>query len=231
METFIRKELKYLISDQQKIELLKSLATNIEKEAYFESNIYSIYLDTPNFDLMRVCEGKPFFRQKVRLRSYAPVTKPSDDVFLELKKKAKGVCHKIRCEFSLEEALAFLDQPVGFDQASKELAHVLEYFPLDFCFALYAHRYSWKWKDRPDLRITIDDTLTYRTEDLSLGHSPDEKSLLPPGQNILEIKCAQNLPLKLVRTLEALSIKPVSFSKAGQVYRKCLERNSLPCSI
>ncbi len=231
METFIRKELKYLISDQQKKELLLALANDIEPDVYPESNIYSIYMDTPHYDLMRICDGKPSFRQKVRLRAYHPVTKPTDPVFLELKKKSNGVCAKIRCEFTLEEALAFLDTPIGFDQASKEMAHVLKHFPLDFCFALYAHRFCYKWKERPDLRITIDDDLTYRTQNLYLGRNKCEEPLLNPGQNILEIKCGQNLPLKLVRTLEALQIKPASFSKAGQVYAKCLERNTLKCSI
>lgn len=231
METFIRKELKYLISDQQKKELLLALANDIEPDAYPESNIYSIYLDTPNYDLMRICDGKPSFRQKVRLRSYHPVIKPTDQVFLELKKKSNGVCAKIRCEFTLEEALTFLDNPIGFDQASKEMAHVLDRFPLKLCFALYAHRFCYKWKDRSDLRITIDDDLTYRTQNIYFGRNAWEEPLLKPDQNILEIKCAQNLPLKLVRVLEALQIKPASFSKAGQVYAKCLERTSKVCSI
>lgn len=229
METFIRKELKYRISDAQKEKFLAAIADFIEPDLYPESNIYSIYLDTAQLDLLRICEGKPAFRQKVRIRAYQESTSPEDTVFFELKKKAEGVCMKSRSPFTLKNLCRFLSEPDGFDQNSKELAHVLEQWPLEMRFALYAHRHCWKWKGREDLRITIDDTLTYRLCDQYLGKSKNDQPLLKEGENILEIKCAQNLPRELAGILFENSIQPASFSKAGQVYAKLLERNQTLC--
>lgn len=224
METFIRKEIKYKITDQQKALFLARMKAFLESDQYPESTIYSIYLDTDQFDLLRICQGKPDFRQKVRIRSYAPVDSRSGQVFLELKKKVGKTGFKTRSAFEAGQLEDFLACPQGFDQATGEMAALLSRWKLKPQFCLQAHRFSYAWRGIADLRITIDDAITFRQESCSLQASRNDQPLLEPGWNIMEIKCSHNLPLELVRTLFDLSITPVSFSKAGQVYARILER-------
>lgn len=224
MEIFIRKELKYLITRRQMDQLLVRLERKLEPDPYFESDIYSVYFDTDQFDLLRQCADKPDFRQKVRIRSYRPATESQDLLYLENKKKTRGICHKNRSPFTLEQLRQFLQHPRGKDQASRELVHVFERYDLRPQFTLHDHRYSYIWKSRADLRLTFDDRLSCRTEHNGLFAHESDRPLLERDQIILEIKGADALPLELSRALFELSIRPASFSKAGQVYRQCLER-------
>ncbi len=223
METFIRKEMKYMITDQQKQQLLELLQSDIEPDFYFDCTIYSIYFDTEQLDLLRHCEGKPGLKQKVRLRSYKPAYDAATPVFLELKKKAAGTSFKTRHEFTLPTLKAFLNSGQAADQATRELSSMLSRYELHPQFVLCAHRNCYQWKGREDLRITIDDRLTYRSENLGLYPEDEDESILEKGMNILEVKCAQNVPLKLARALNTLQIKPASTSKASLAYARLLE--------
>lgn len=224
METFIRKELKYKISDQQKTKLLAAINNQIQPDQFFDCNIFSMYFDTPNLDLLRRCEGNPGLKVKVRLRSYQPIQDGKTPVYLELKKKSEGICFKTRHEFTMSTLKTFLQTLQPTDQATREMASLLSRYQLIPQFVLYAHRRCYVWKTRADLRITIDDKLTFRTSSLTLTHNEIDESILEDGMNILEIKCASNLPLELCKVLNALKIKPASTSKAGLAYSKLMER-------
>lgn len=223
METFVRKEMKYMITDQQKQQLLERLQSKIEADFYFDCTIYSIYFDTRQLDLLRHCEGKPGFKQKIRLRSYKPAYDATTPVFLELKKKAAGTSFKTRHEFTLPALKEFLLSGQAVDQATRELSSMLSRYELLPQFVLCAHRNCYQWKGREDLRMTIDDRLTYRSKNLGLYSDEEDESILEKGMNILEIKCTQNVPLALARTLNALQIKPASTSKAALAYARLLE--------
>lgn len=244
METFIRKELKYLIDHSTKQKFLQLLQDDLIDDLYPESHIYTIYLDTPDLDLMRICENKPDYRFKARLRAYRPAIEGDDEVFFELKKKICGTSFKRRRCFTLDTLASFYQQAKeseatdkikGYeDMAAMELADVIRRHDLQPAFSLYAHRLCRVWKEDPSLRITIDDVLTGRLESHGLCASKTDRPLLEEGMNILEIKCAGALPLRLARILDALSIQPASFSKAGVLYaarfeNAHIERNSLPC--
>ena len=60
-----------------------------------ESTICNIYYDTADYRLIRASLEKPAYKEKLRLRSYG-VTEPGGEVFLELKKKYKGIVYKRR---------------------------------------------------------------------------------------------------------------------------------------
>ncbi len=130
METFIRKEMKYMITDQQKQQLLECLQSKIEPDIYFDCTIYSIYFDTKQLDLLRHCEGKPGLKQKARLRSYQPAYDATTSVFLELKKKAAGTSFKTRHEFTLPDLKEFLLSGQAVDQATRELSSMLSRYEL-----------------------------------------------------------------------------------------------------
>ena len=86
LKTFDRVEKKYLIDEKQKKKLLAVLEKNMKKSPYFKSEIFNIYFDTDNYDLIIKSIENPDFKQKFRARSYGGY----DKVFLEIKTKLKG---------------------------------------------------------------------------------------------------------------------------------------------
>ena len=75
-------------------------------------------------------------------------------------------------------------------------------------------------KEDSYLRLTIDENIRSRRENLDLSVGDEGELLLPPDQYILEIKASGGMPLWLSQTLAKLAIYPCSFSKYGAVYMK-----------
>lgn len=71
-------------------------------------SIYNIYYDTKNNDVIRHSISKPYYKEKLRLRSYKVPTNLDKKVFLELKKKIKGIVSKRRLSLTLGEAYDFI---------------------------------------------------------------------------------------------------------------------------
>lgn len=92
---FERTEKKYVITVSQKNELLSLISDKIKSDEYGKSNVNSIYYDTDDYRLIRNSIDKPVYKEKLRLRSYS-VPNSDSTVFLELKKKYKGVVFKRR---------------------------------------------------------------------------------------------------------------------------------------
>ncbi len=93
--TFERRELKYRITDAQRAALEAAFDARTVPDAHGESTICNIYYDTADYRLIRASLEKPAYKEKLRLRSYG-VTEPGGEVFLELKKKYKGIVYKRR---------------------------------------------------------------------------------------------------------------------------------------
>ena len=72
-----------------------------------ESTICNIYYDTADYRLIRASLEKPAYKEKLRLRSYG-VTEPGGEVFLELKKKYKGIVYKRRITLPEDAAGEFI---------------------------------------------------------------------------------------------------------------------------
>ena len=86
---FQRVEQKYLLTKEQFLALQNVLDTYFEKDKYYKSNIYNLYFDNTNNDIIINSIEKPPYKHKIRLRSYKEPTK-NDEIFLEIKKKYKG---------------------------------------------------------------------------------------------------------------------------------------------
>ena len=93
--TFERRELKYRITDAQRAALEAAFGARMVPDEHGESTICNIYCDTADYRLIRASLEKPAYKEKLRLRSYG-VTEPGGEVFLELKKKYKGIVYKRR---------------------------------------------------------------------------------------------------------------------------------------
>ena len=74
ISTFQRKEIKFLLSLEQYEALLPEIHKYMDPDKYCvdgrEYGIYNIYYDTPDDYLIRESISKPFYKEKIRLRSY-----------------------------------------------------------------------------------------------------------------------------------------------------------------
>lgn len=216
---FQRKEMKYRLSLEQKRQLEQALADDLVPDAYPEYRLFSLYCDNERLDLLRSSSNRPAYREKVRIRSYQENPAGEDQVFLEVKKKIQGVTMKKRQSLPLKDVNLSPEAFGGPDLCSRDLKRITSRYALKPVLFLSYHRTSWFWKDDPDLRITFDEDVLFRTRNLVLARDlREDRLLLPEEETILEIKTSKNLPLKLVRILEQLKIKPASFSKAGRAY-------------
>ena len=106
--TFKRYEKKYLLSREKYESLRQLLDPHIVPDEYFESTVCSIYYDSDDYHLIRYSIERPVYKEKLRLRSYN-VPGDGDSVFVELKKKYKGVVYKRRIRMRADEAPGYLD--------------------------------------------------------------------------------------------------------------------------
>lgn len=219
---FKRNELKFLLTLEQKARILEQMEPYMALDRYGRTTIRNVYFDTDNFRLIRHSIEKPVYKEKLRLRSYQKADK-SSKVFVELKKKYKSVVYKRRLSLPEEEAMAWLAGKThcGEDtQISREIDYFLKYYqtlhPVVF---LSYDREAYFCKDGGDFRVTFDDNILCRQEDLSLQGEVWGTPILEEGKVLMEIKCAGGIPLWMTRVLSRERIYKTSFSKYGTAYR------------
>ena len=223
--TFERRELKYRITDAQRAALEAAFGTQMIPDEHGESTICNIYYDTADYRLIRASLEKPAYKEKLRLRSYG-VTEPGGEVFLELKKKYKGIVYKRRITPPEDAAGEFIAgrAPLGeHGQIGREIEYfTVFYAPLLPAVHLSYERSAWFSREDRDLRITFDKSIRFRQEDVSLTLPAGGRRILPEGESLMEIKAAAALPLWLVSELDTLGIYQSTFSKYGEAYKAIL---------
>lgn len=218
--TFKRKEIKYKINKEQKEQLIKSIENYLIPDSYGLSTIHSLYLDTNDYLLIRnSMEGK-VYKEKLRIRSYKTPSIDSN-VFLEIKKKYKGIVYKRREKMTYLQAMNYIEhhiQPFQ-SQIMNEIDYAFNYYhhPKP-SFMIAYEREAYFVKEHPDLRLTFDSNIRYRTTKVSLLNGHDGKRILPEDEYVLEIKSANAMPLWLVNAINALEIRPQSYSKYKNSY-------------
>ena len=223
---FERIETKYLITEEQKKNLLLRAAGRVRADEYGRSRITNVYFDTPDHRIIRRSLEKPVYKEKLRLRSYGTPDKREATVFLELKKKYRGVVYKRREPMTYGEALAFLASPKPETQIERELARFLAFYP-DLSPAMYLAylREAFFGSADAGLRLTFDTDIRYREDAVDLSRGVYGRTLLPEGLVLLEIKTAGGMPLWLSRILSEEKIFRTSFSKYGRAYQEiCKEK-------
>ena len=78
--------------------------------------------------------------------------------------------------------------------------------------------------EKNDLRITVDDNVRFRTDNLNLSSEPVGIRLLPEDELLLEIKSAGAMPLWLVKFFSENKIYKTSFSKYGEAYKYLVKK-------
>ena len=218
---FKRYEKKYLLSRGQYETLFRELRDHIVPDAYHRSTVCSIYYDTDDYELIRRSIEAPVYKEKLRLRSYGV---PDDDgtVFIELKKKYKGMVYKRRVPMGAKAAMAYLAGEAGpteCSQMTREIDWFLHENDVKPKVFIACDRYAWVDKENPELRITFDENLRWRTDRLDLTLGSDGETLTEPGAVLMEIKIPGTAPLWLAHLLSDQSVFPTSFSKYGTCYK------------
>lgn len=238
METkvFDRIEKKYLITAKQKKQILKSIRKYVKKDSYFRSEVYNLYFDNDNYDLIIQSIDRPKFKEKLRARSYGGY----DRVFLEIKTKLKGednnigykrrvmLTHKdfnkfVKGQTTMIELINQKSVPNTDIQIAKEVDYLVNHFDLRPKILIIYNRESYKGEN--NLRITFDEKLSYRDTNLRLNKGGRDTIYFKDEPNIImEIKANGILPLWLVKIMSELHIYPQQFSKIGKVYTKIINK-------
>lgn len=219
---FKRYELKYMLTQEQKKKVLEAMAPYMALDKFGRTTIRNIYFDTDSYRLIRHSIEKPAYKEKLRIRSYSQAD-PDSTVFVELKKKYKHVVYKRRVSLPEEEAMEWIckEHHCHMDtQISKEIDYFLDYYEtLHPAVFLSYEREAFYSRDKSDFRVTFDDTILCRQDDLSLESEVYGTPILPEGMVLMEIKCSGGIPLWMVHVLSEEHIYKTSFSKYGTAYK------------
>ena len=111
IKTFKRWEKKYMVDSFRYERLLPILEQHMTPDPHCQDGhcytIYNVYYDTDNNDVIHNSLSKPYYKEKLRMRSYRLPVGPEDPVFLELKKRsaASSANGALRCRCTRQKNL------------------------------------------------------------------------------------------------------------------------------
>ena len=227
--TFERREMKYLLTDGERDELLAAVAEHLVEDEHGASTVRSLYYDTPTLILARRSSEHPTYKEKLRLRAYGSPY-PCEPVFVELKKKCDGVVYKRRSTRTIEQAqglLAGTQEPRG--QIERELACAAARYEglAPACYLAYDREALYERNNR-DLRLTFDRRVRMSWEAPRLDaelYAPAEQ-ILPAGLSILEVKTSRAMPRWLTQALAGIGATQARWSKYGTAAKLRTQRST-----
>ena len=236
INTFKRYEKKYLLSKEQYDLIIPRLLQYMNFDEHCINNkdysIYSIYYDTCNNDVIRHSISKPYYKEKLRLRSYTTYNKSTDKVFLELKKKINGIVNKRRVVLTLEEANNFIDfgiKPSRNNFLDNQVINEIEYYLSNNKVkpAIYIgyNRKAFFAKENNNIRVTFDSCIITRRHNITLEDGCYGDELLDKNKYLMEIKILGAIPIWLTNILTELKIYNIQFSKYGNEFIKYIEKS------
>lgn len=225
---FKRYELKYILTQNQKEQLMNTFKPYMRLDKYGRTSIRNIYYDTDTYRLIRRSIERPEYKEKLRVRSYGRA-EADGTVFVELKKKYKAVVYKRRMNMPLNMAEKLLACGNSFPQQT-QIAREIEYFrdyykTLKPAVFLSYDREAFYSLNGDDFRITFDENILYRNKELSLTADVWGKPIIPSDLVLLEIKTSGGIPLWMTKFLTDRNLYKSSFSKYGAAYTDMLKNN------
>ena len=218
--TFKRYEKKYIITREQHAAFYDVLTRHMTPDNFGEYLVQNLYYDTDGWDVIRASIEKPSYKEKMRLRCYGEMNQESR-LFLELKKKYKGIVYKRRM------AIPARTFPTG--SVRGVLSSDPSQIAREFDFYLKTNAVSGKiyisyWRsayvgiEDSELRITFDKDIRFRLDCLDYFDPGSGHFILPQDKMVMEIKTPGGMPLWLARALCENKIFPTPFSKFGVCY-------------
>ncbi len=238
IKSFKRFEKKFILDQQQYNELIPKLLEYMNPDEHCKCgknyNIYNIYYDTKNNDVIRHSISKPYYKEKLRLRSYTVPNSLSSKVFLELKKKINGIVSKRRVIMTLGEAYEFLNsckKPTSNDYINQQVLQEIEYYlsknkVYPAVYIGYTRNAFFGKEDR-DFRLTFDSKIITRRSDLFLESGCFGDDILGSNRYLMEVKFLGAIPVWFTKILSDLKIYNTHFSKYGNEYMAyCLDNKN-----
>ncbi|MGM9605839.1 MAG: polyphosphate polymerase domain-containing protein [Faecousia sp.] len=218
---FKRYELKYLITKKQQFDICRAMEPYMTADRFSHSSVRNLYYDTPNYRLIRQSLDKPVYKEKLRVRSYGRAA-AEDDVFVELKKKYESVVYKRRLELPQQQAMdAMLGRaPLPDSQIGREIEAALRFYRELLPRVFLSYERDAYHALGSDFRLTFDDCIRYRTEELTLNSEPWGNPLLGSDTVLMELKIPDSIPLWMADLLDRLEIRKTTFSKYGAAYQQ-----------
>lgn len=227
---FKRNELKYMLTQSQKAAVLKAIEPYMALDEYGRTTIRNIYMDTENYRLIRRSIERPAYKEKLRIRSYRQAT-DGDTVFVELKKKYDGIVYKRRVALPLRRATDWVLKGKELSentQISREIDYFMSFYgKLKPTVFLSYEREAYYPKGGGDFRVTFDENILCRQNDIDLRCPAYGKPLLKEGQVLMELKCTGGIPLWMTQILSREKIYKTSFSKYGIAYGKMMKQKEI----
>lgn len=223
MQVFKRYELKFILSKVQFNKLEKLIAHYMTLDSFGRHKIRNVYYDTDDYKVIRHSLEKPIYKEKLRLRLYGEASK-SSEIFIELKKKFKGVVYKRRIKANYLEVDKFLNGLEHSIEQSQVLKEI-EYFKNSFDDLkpkayIYYEREAYFCSNDENFRMTFDFNIKCRNKDVSLYDSKLDRQILEDNKVLLEVKTVNGLPFWLTSFLSNERVYKTSFSKYGTAYNE-----------
>ena len=221
---FKRYEKKYLITCEQSEAVRQVIKEHMVLDRYGEYSVSNLYFDTENWSVIRASIEKPAFKEKLRLRYYGAITDIMTDtskLYLELKKKYRGVVYKRRIELAAAAYDGSNIRTIVSDtpsQIARELSFYLQSNAVTERVYLAYQRTAFSGKKDAGLRITFDSEVRFRLDDLNFNCTKDGQRLIPSDNMLMEIKTLGGMPIWLAHTLSEVCAFPTTFSKVGMCY-------------
>lgn len=230
-KTFKRYELKYSVTPEQYDIICQALAEYMNFDPHCEDGrsymIYNLYFDTPDDAVIRHSIDKPYYKEKLRLRSYKMPTGDDNMVFLELKKKIGGIVAKRRAILHYDEAMRFVatghtpeSENYQDCQVVNEISDFLTRYSVSPKVYISYERVAFFGKEDSDFRVSFDKNILTRRNQVNLKDGDYGTELLTDGNYLMEVKCAGAIPLWLTGLLSSLKIYTTGFSKYGTEYKR-----------
>ena len=215
-----------MLTKEQHKDLKNVISNHMMADRYENYLVQSIYLDTDNWDVIRASLNKPIYKEKMRMRCYG-IPERGSMMFLELKKKYRGIVYKRRIEFPMERLMhdkadTNLREIIADDtsQIGRELAYYLSVNPVYERAHVSYFRNAFSGNDDAGLRVTFDTDAFFRWHSLDYETPGEGHEIFSPDLVLMEIKTQTGIPLWLARLLSDKKIYPISFSKYGIGYTK-----------
>ena len=230
MTVFKRYEKKFILTRVQYRSVISDITDHMEKDAYCKKQgfypVCNQYFDTEDYAVARASLSRPYYKEKLRLRSYGFSDHEKIPMFLEVKKKIHKTVVKRRVEMSLQEAEQFFLYGFCPDHASYmtrqilgEIAVCLSRKKMMPCLRINYERIAYYDREQPDFRLTFDRNI-YAVD---LCDQDKKWMLLPEDFCLMEAKASGAMPLWFAKLLSAQQIYSSSFSKYRRAFQLMTE--------
>lgn len=230
LTTFQRYEKKFYVTRAQYERLLPVILENMDPDQYCldgkSYNLVNLYFDDDDDSVIKNSILKPRYKEKLRLRCYGPPSSDDTIVYFEIKSKLYGTVVKRRAGMRYAEALEYIETgkrpPTDiyiYRQVLDEIDELRRRKPCKPRLIISYDRHAYFMRSDPTVRLTFDENIMTKRDDLDLSHYKGGRFLIPPDDLILEIKIPDSIPLWLSKALSDESVFITSFSKYGHEYK------------